>query len=74
MLFVHRIIETFCPVTLETEYIAVRVINYTIFRGWSSLSVRTISVNCVNASSQLCLNLSSTTVVKTPHNTRAQSG
>ena len=36
------IIAAFFHVSLETEYNAVLVINYTILRGWSSLSVRTI--------------------------------
>ena len=38
----QRIVSNIFPhVSLETEYNAVRVSNYTILRGWSSLSVRT---------------------------------
>ena len=43
--FMQRIIATFFShVSSETEYNAVRVINYTILRGGSSLSARTIQV------------------------------
>ena len=45
MFFVQLIIATFSHVSLETEYNAVRVINYTTLRGLSSLSVRTMQVN-----------------------------
>ena len=44
VLFVQRIVVIFPHVFLETEYSAVRIINYLILRGWSSLSVRTIGI------------------------------
>ena len=42
MLSVQRIIATFSHISSETEYNALLVINYAIFRGRSSLSVCTI--------------------------------
>ena len=40
MFFMQRIMATFCHASLQTEYNALRVYNYTILRGCSPFSVK----------------------------------